>query len=445
MQATSAVPPAVEVFDEKPTEIYGELDEEVRAAIEGKAGAPAPRGGSPAQENKVLVSSSGMVPVMKREEPSRPGVTAAGEGMIRPGYQHSGTTQVPGFATQSDLPAPGRRRPARNSNRDVLVGISVAAVLAALILVVAKVAFFSDDAESGEAPKATLVVLVDDRKPAEVWRGDEHLGNVPAGKELVLDRLAPGPTELRIKRAGNEDCIFSKELSAERPSVYTCAFPAPRKGTLLLSDLPGDYQVAIDGKALDNGLAHTAIPLDTGERHRIEIRNPKGVVVDQFELQIGPGEQRRHPVPLEPPATEQPAVEDRSGVEKKTEGGSPVARTPASRSEPEPGRARDDEDRPDEAASEGDEGDEGDQGDDSASEDPADEYGYFTAFTKPWARVLIDDKDTGKMTPISPDSRIKLVPGRHKVTFVVGEERHDFLVKISRGKVKNLVKDLSGE
>ena len=70
--------------------------------------------------------------------------------------------------------------------------------------------------------------------------------------------------------------------------------------------------------------------------------------------------------------------------------------------------------------------------------------GTFTAFTKPFARVFIDGKDTGKMTPISPRSAISLSPGPHKVTFVVGDQRHEFRVVIESGKNKNLVKVLPG-
>jgi hypothetical protein len=66
----------------------------------------------------------------------------------------------------------------------------------------------------------------------------------------------------------------------------------------------------------------------------------------------------------------------------------------------------------------------------------------FTAYTKPWARVFIDGKDTGKMTPIAPRSAIPLSPGTHKVLFVVDDQKFPFTITIKPGEKKNLVKVL---
>ena len=66
--------------------------------------------------------------------------------------------------------------------------------------------------------------------------------------------------------------------------------------------------------------------------------------------------------------------------------------------------------------------------------------GYFIAFTKPWARVIIDGKDTGKVTPIAPAAKIPLKPGTHKVTFVVGDDKHTFSFKIEPGKLTRMAK-----
>ena len=67
------------------------------------------------------------------------------------------------------------------------------------------------------------------------------------------------------------------------------------------------------------------------------------------------------------------------------------------------------------------------------------------ANSTPWAKVLIDDKDTGRTTPIPPRSKIPLEPGAHKVTFVVGTKRFDFTVQIVSGETEKLVKTLSVE
>ena len=50
--------------------------------------------------------------------------------------------------------------------------------------------------------------------------------------------------------------------------------------------------------------------------------------------------------------------------------------------------------------------------------------GYLVANTVPWAKVLVDGKDTGKTTPVAPRQKIPLKPGRHKVTFVVDSKEY---------------------
>jgi hypothetical protein len=68
--------------------------------------------------------------------------------------------------------------------------------------------------------------------------------------------------------------------------------------------------------------------------------------------------------------------------------------------------------------------------------------GYLIANSTPWARVMVDDQDTGKMTPIVARSKIALQPGRHTVTFVVGKKKFSYPVTIEAGKDTRLIKQL---
>jgi hypothetical protein len=68
--------------------------------------------------------------------------------------------------------------------------------------------------------------------------------------------------------------------------------------------------------------------------------------------------------------------------------------------------------------------------------------GYLVAYTTPWAKVVIDGKDSGKMTPIAPRAKIALPPGKHKVTFVVGRENWSYIVTIKAGETSKITKDL---
>jgi serine/threonine protein kinase len=73
----------------------------------------------------------------------------------------------------------------------------------------------------------------------------------------------------------------------------------------------------------------------------------------------------------------------------------------------------------------------------------ASEPGFLVANTQPWAKVLIDGKDTGKTTPIAPRSKIPLKPGKHTVTFVVSGKKYNFDISVKPGEEVRLIKQLS--
>jgi hypothetical protein len=60
--------------------------------------------------------------------------------------------------------------------------------------------------------------------------------------------------------------------------------------------------------------------------------------------------------------------------------------------------------------------------------------GYLvTNSDPPAARVLVDGRDTGQVTPVSPANKIPLTVGRHTVTFQLGKQRFDYPVEIREG------------
>ncbi len=73
---------------------------------------------------------------------------------------------------------------------------------------------------------------------------------------------------------------------------------------------------------------------------------------------------------------------------------------------------------------------------------PRRNHGELLVFSTPSARIWIDGKDTGLATPISPRASIRLKPGPHKLTFVVGDRRLDYNVTIEAGKTTKIVKQL---
>jgi serine/threonine protein kinase len=67
--------------------------------------------------------------------------------------------------------------------------------------------------------------------------------------------------------------------------------------------------------------------------------------------------------------------------------------------------------------------------------------GYLVITSKPSAKILIDGADTGMSTPIT-GTRLPLAPGKHKMTFVMGDDRYTFPVTITGGKTERIDKDL---
>ena len=65
--------------------------------------------------------------------------------------------------------------------------------------------------------------------------------------------------------------------------------------------------------------------------------------------------------------------------------------------------------------------------------------GQLTVASKPSARISIDGVDTGMSTPTG---KISLTPGRHKVTFAVGDDKFTFAVTVKAGETVNLSKEL---
>lgn len=68
--------------------------------------------------------------------------------------------------------------------------------------------------------------------------------------------------------------------------------------------------------------------------------------------------------------------------------------------------------------------------------------GYLVANTYPFARVLVDGKDTGLTTPIGTGNKIALAPGTHRVTFVVDGQRFHSAVNVAPGGTTRIFKRL---
>lgn len=77
----------------------------------------------------------------------------------------------------------------------------------------------------------------------------------------------------------------------------------------------------------------------------------------------------------------------------------------------------------------------------SAATKPAEDksVGYLIVQSKPSAKISIDGVATGSSTPTG---KIQLAPGRHKVTFLVGDDKFTFAVSVKAGETVTLNKEL---
>jgi len=68
--------------------------------------------------------------------------------------------------------------------------------------------------------------------------------------------------------------------------------------------------------------------------------------------------------------------------------------------------------------------------------------GFLVANTKPWARVIVDGKDTGRWTPIPANNPIRLPAGKHRITFVTEDGRKiESQVEIRPGENTKIIQE----
>ena len=470
--------------DEGPTEIFGEISngppdmppEEDDStplprpiagglAASGIHGAQPVLGGhSPGASEAVIATPSGVgVPAYLHNQSSGPLPFYPMQPQGRP---DSGAvySPYPPPATPTPEQAPARRgwrsRRRASVGRDVAIGCAIAAlVLAAFIS--AKFLMFGDEprAQAEARAKGTIAVMADGAEPAEVTVDGTAVGVLKGDAPLTLSGIEPGERQVRVTRGGAPPCEKRVDVRADKIEVVRCSFghKAPT-GTLLLSGVALDHRVFVDDQEITAESAREPIQLAPGVAHSIIIK-AGSKVVDQFAVTPEPGQQIQRQIVLKTAsaerskstssaigttadASDKPAeVRTVSEKESSRSAGKTVdseERTTTSRLPTPTSSSSTDELKPRKKSDSGSTDSTAKLGDGTSEAD----QGMFTAYTKPWARVYIDGKDTGKMTPIAPRSAIALSPGSHKVVFAVGDQKFPFTITIRPGEKKNLVKVL---
>jgi hypothetical protein len=323
----------------------------------------------------------------------------------------------------------------------------------------------------------------------------------PGSHALVVKGEGGGRFEQQVVLAANDVSVVTATLQGsgaprEKPSAGSGT------GRFLLQLAGEGATVFIDGAQLDDGSWKDPIPLRAGAPHEFRITKPK-FEEQRFTVTLQPGEDQKKVIDLRPLVGHLEIASDPSGADVNVNGKS-AGKTPVKiddvdvgkdarvtvrlrgyasvtkyvsfereshqsldlklvaaqvGKEDEEGRKASDEERrhsekersqhektereKSAAAEKGDK----EKGIDAVGESKASaagsgESGFLVANTQPWAKVLIDGKDTGKTTPIAPRSKIPLKPGKHVVTFVANGKKYNFDVQIKPGEDFRLIRQL---
>jgi serine/threonine protein kinase len=340
--------------------------------------------------------------------PSQPASRPSGNLAVPAGPRPGSTGPRPGVSAQtlSVRAIPGRSTLVRDIALGALAAVAVAGMIAGTYYLGTRVFSQPSPKPGPSAGGSTLVVATADGAEGDVFLNGTSKGSVARGEPVTIDGLPPGEYEVVVRRSGAPDCV-NKVVMAQAAQVVTCRFPAAEDpGKLILSVVTEGATVLVDDQEISPDAAREPLILTPRAKHTIKVTK-EGFAPETFEITLAPGEVKQRVVDLLPA--------------EKSEGKRPDR--PSRPSDPPDDPAEDEIMSPPSARPEG-------------------KDGYLVANTTPWARVFIDGKDTGKMTPIASRARIPLSPGRHVVTFVVGDQRFDYTVFIKAGEDVRLMKQL---
>jgi hypothetical protein len=286
--------------------------------------------------------------------------------------------------------------------KDLLVGM-----FAAMVIIAAAGALWYFAFHGRSDRLATLVISATGVTQAEVFVDGHLKGTITAGKRMTVTGVRPGAHRLALLAEGAEPVIRNVEVAPGEVKGLALKLPPRVEG----SPVPADASPA--GREPDQGSTADAAAAVASEEPVADRRK-------RHESDAPPPAKRgkRPIVPPSPPVSKPATAEPRKR-----------ARSEVPRLRRRRGRAGGTERKPAPAKPE-------------KAKQEREEEGYLVASTTPWAKVLVDGEDTGRVTPIVPRSKLALPPGPHEITFVVGEERFSYRIRVRPGRVTRLIKTL---
>jgi serine/threonine protein kinase len=240
--------------------------------------------------------------------------------------------------------------------------------------------------------------------------------------------------EIRVTKAGSKEVKLAVTLKAAEEATRDVTLE-PALGKINIVTEPAGAEVSVNGKKAGLTPA-TVTDVDAAKPARLTVRH-KGYAPITKYVNFEKGLEQTFEMKMvsstddgfaeEAPAEKAEKDRPRSSSKKESAAAAPSA--------PKPLLVMEDDEQPSAPHAMKEKS--------SEAKASAGDPGFLVANTQPWAKVLIDGKDTGKTTPIAPRSKIPLKPGKHVVTFVANGKKFNFDVTIKSNEDTRLIKQLT--
>ena len=264
-----------------------------------------------------------------------------------------------------------------------------------------------DELAAKAALLSTLVIVMEDGIGSEVLVDGRSHGMVST--QLSIDELPKGEHHVVVRRHGLKDVRVVETLEAGATKVVRIRFEArPTVGKFVLKGLEKNDRIFVNEQEASSEGERKILKLAANRKHHIVIRRNRRVI-ENFKVEIEAGAMISHRLPQSDEGNDE-SESDQSATRP------PRDNVETSKETLDAGKGE------------------------SSSDNEG--VGFFSAFTKPYARVFVDGKDTGRFTPISAKEQIELEAGVHIIKFVVDEQSFTFPVTIVGGQPFKLVENL---